>query len=112
MEAQAFEIVVSPSILAEYGRVFRYERLRAYHKLAEAEIVPLIDSIRQFAIAVGDGEPLKVIVEDPDDDKFLACAVNGGADYIISGDAHLLNLKEYRGIQILTPAVFFSVIKA
>jgi len=41
---------------------------------------------------------------DPDDDAVLGCALAAGADVIVSGDQHLLNLKHYRGIDIVTPA--------
>ena len=41
---------------------------------------------------------------DPDDDAILGCALAAGADVIVSGDRHLLNLKHYRGIDIVTPA--------
>ena len=47
-----------------------------------------------------------VIVADPTDNIFLECAIDGRADYIISGDSHLLNLGEYTGIQILKPKEF------
>lgn len=47
--------------------------------------------------------------KDPDDDKILACAVDGGADYIISGDKrHLLPLKKFRGIPITTVGYFLN----
>ncbi len=45
---------------------------------------------------------------DPDDDKFLACALEGQADYIVTGDPHLLNLKQYHGINILKPYEFLK----
>lgn len=45
-----------------------------------------------------------VILEDPDDDHVLACAMAAQADVIVSGDRHLLNLKNYEGIDILRPA--------
>lgn len=47
---------------------------------------------------------------DPDDTKFLECALAGGADYIVSGDAHLLNVGQHEGIQIVSPAAFLSVL--
>lgn len=50
------------------------------------------------------------IREDPSDDKFLECAVAGGADFIVSGDKHLLKLGSFRGIPILTSRTFLSKI--
>ena len=41
-----------------------------------------------------------VILDDPDDDALIACAIGGGADYIVSGDHHLLDLREYLNIKI------------
>ncbi|MBS3074637.1 putative toxin-antitoxin system toxin component, PIN family [Candidatus Pacearchaeota archaeon] len=54
-------------------------------------------------------EKLEVIKEDPDDNKFLEAAVAGKAEFIISQDKHLLNLKEYRGIRILKPEEFLHM---
>jgi predicted nucleic acid-binding protein len=49
-----------------------------------------------------------VILADPDDDIVLATAVGGSADAIVSGDAHLLGIGEFRGIPIMTPAAAVS----
>ena len=51
---------------------------------------------------------LEVIEDDPDDDKILECAVAGNADYIISGDSHLLDIGEYRDIRVLNPDQFLE----
>ena len=53
---------------------------------------------------------IAVIAADPSDDMVLACAVAGKADYIVSGDPHLLDLGEYEGIRIVSPAVFVSIL--
>jgi uncharacterized protein len=45
---------------------------------------------------------------DPDDDKFIECAIAGKAKYIVSGDSHLLDLKSILNIEIITPAVFLE----
>jgi predicted nucleic acid-binding protein len=52
-----------------------------------------------------------VIADDPDDNRLLECAVTSGSLYIISGDQHLLDLKEYQGIQILSPAGFVVLLE-
>jgi predicted nucleic acid-binding protein len=53
-----------------------------------------------------------VILADPDDDIVLATAVGGSANAIVSGDAHLLGIGEFRGISIVTPAVAASRLEA
>ncbi|MBI4430611.1 MAG: hypothetical protein HY587_02740 [Candidatus Omnitrophica bacterium] len=51
-------------------------------------------------------EITNVITQNPDDDRVLECAVTGKAHFIISGDKHLLNLKAFRDIQIISPKDF------
>jgi putative PIN family toxin of toxin-antitoxin system len=51
---------------------------------------------------------LHVVTADPDDDKFIECAQTAGATVIVSGDRHLLNLGQYEGIVILSPAEFVA----
>ena len=50
------------------------------------------------------------ILSDPDDNKFLGCALEIKADYIVSGDNHLLSLKHFHGIQIVDAASFIRTI--
>ena len=52
----------------------------------------------------------KVIKEDRPDNKFLACAIAAQASFIISGDKHLLKLKEFQGIPIVSPREFLKII--
>lgn len=47
---------------------------------------------------------------DPDDNKFIECAIAGKAKYIVSGDAHLLNLKTILNIDVITPSIFLKKI--
>lgn len=51
---------------------------------------------------------LHVVAADPDDDKFIACALTAGATIIVSGDRHLLELGKYESIAILSPAEFLA----
>lgn len=109
-EAQAFDLVVSEPILVEYARVLAYPHLARRLQLDAPAIAELIAALRQLAILVEPTESLTVIESDPADDRFLDCAVEGGAEYIVSGDKHLLQLVEYRGIQILPPAAFVTLL--
>lgn len=105
---QSFELVVSEAVLSEFQRVLAYDRIRARHLMSDEEILALIEDFREFAILVEPSETADAIKDDPDDNKFLECAEAGGAEYIVSGDPHLLALKQYRGIQILSPAAFLG----
>lgn len=53
---------------------------------------------------------LKVVVDDPDDDMVIECAVVGQATYIITGDKHLLSLKKYQDIYILKAGDFLHLL--
>ena len=64
-----------------------------------------------FAWVVEGGEAVNVISDDPSDNKYLACAHEGEADYIVSGDHHLLDLKSYKGIKILKAKPFLDLSK-
>ena len=51
-------------------------------------------------------------MDDATDNRYLECAVAGEVSYIISGDKHLLELKEYQGIMILAPGVFLTLFES
>jgi len=51
---------------------------------------------------------IRAVKDDPDDDKFIECAVECNAEFIISGDKHLLNMKKYEGIDIVNAATFLK----
>lgn len=53
----------------------------------------------------------QLVIEDKDDAKFIEAGITGEADYIISQDKHLLNIKEYKSIKILSPKQFLEIIK-
>ena len=105
------DVVASPPILEELERVLHYPRLQERYDLPEGMIQRFLQLLEQQAILVEPGESLSVIERDPSDNRYLECAVAGEAEYIVSGDRHLLNLKEYRGIQIFNPREFLALLK-
>lgn len=105
-EKGKFDVVVSPAILDEYNRVFRYPHIKKHLALDENDIDTILENISELAEKVIPTASLSVVTTDSDDDKFIECAVAGDADYIVSGDPHLLDLAEYRGILIVSPAAF------
>jgi uncharacterized protein len=107
----AFEHLVSQAILDEYRSALEYEHVRKLHRRTGAQIITLLSEIEEAATVILPSISLLVIEADPDDNKVLECAVAGGADYIVSGDKHLLSLGEYAGIRILSPAEFLRVLE-
>lgn len=88
----------STDIFDEYFEVIA----RSKFGQEEKDIRELADLLTEKAIAIDCKFKLNIVKDDPDDNKFLECAVAGEADYIVSGDQHLLNLREYKNIPILT----------
>jgi putative PIN family toxin of toxin-antitoxin system len=107
-EQGALDLLISEVILREYVRVLNYPRLRPVHRLADAQLVEIEESFREFTERVEPDETPTVVEDDPDDDHFLACADSGGADCLVTGDPHLLKLGTYKGISILSPADFLT----
>ena len=107
----AFEHIVSQALLDEYRRALTYDHVRKLHRRTDAQVIALLLDVEQAATLVHPAISLAVVSDDPDDNKVLECAVAGGANYIVSGDKHLLGLREYQGIRILSPTEFLSVLE-
>jgi len=88
----------SPALFSEFLRVLSYERIRPFVAGQRA----VAEKLEAIAVFVKPKEAIVVIKEDPADDKVLECALAADADFIVSGDKHLLKLREFRGIPIIT----------
>ena len=94
--------VVSPEIIDEYRRV----AVRLGDKYPRVKIESLL------ALALGSAEVVAAealpnqVCTDPDDDKFIACAISAGVSVIVSGDTALKAIGEFQGVKILSPAAF------
>lgn len=106
----SFEMVTTEEILAELERVLHYERIQTRYRLKDEIIAAYINHVRNASEVIVVESNIKVVEKDPDDDKFVACARAAQADCIVSGDPHLINLKSYQGIPILTPRQFLEII--
>lgn len=100
-EAQLF---ISPVLAAELREILARPHLAAklVEKGTKADAVTAL--YLEFARAVSPISVPRVVPDDPDDDHVIACAVAARADVIISGDKHLLKLREFQGIRIVTVA--------
>ena len=99
-------VILSSQILAELADVLSRDKFSVTNSQVERFISILL---KKATIASVDYN-LKVILEDPDDDIVLSTALNGKADYITSGDKHLLSLKKFQNIKILKVKELFEIL--
>ena len=104
----AFELVLSAALLEEVSRVLAYPKLRRHRRFSEAEVVELLGLLAARSI-VTPGLTTVRQCRDPEDDKFLAAGLEGGAQYLVTGDKDLLDLEAYRGLRIVRPAAFLRL---
>lgn len=97
------ELVTSPPLLAELGRVladkFGWEPPLGAEAVAQ---------VARVAIVVRPEERVEVVLDDPDDDRVLEAAAAGGAEVIVSDDRHLLRLRSWNGIRIENAAAYLN----
>jgi uncharacterized protein len=98
------ELCSSRILLAELARMLRRDK---FSKAVSASDLTVDDLVLGYVELVTLITPLEIpptILADPDDDHVLACAIAAQADYIVSGDRHLRDLKSYQGIRIVAAA--------
>ena len=101
--AGQYLLIASPPIVAEINRVLQAPRIREKYFITDGDIEQLIILLEKEALIVPGYTDVKdAIPDDPSDEMFLACAVDAAADFIVSGDRHLLEISEYKGISIIT----------
>ncbi len=111
-EEEAFELVVSEVLLVEYKKVLAYPQVAAHHNMDEESIKKIIDQLKKYSIVVTPKEIPKVVEADPDDDQLFAAALIGEASFVVSKDRAVLEVGEYKGIQVLNPLAFLTVLQS
>ena len=122
-EGEAFRIIqliqqkrivcfLSKEILAEYERVLHgdeiVEKTYETHPSAKAAVI----KIAELCNIVEPKRKISVVKDDPSDNKILECAAEAHADYIVTYDArHLLKMKEFEGIRIISPAELLKLMR-
>ncbi len=111
-----FDLAVSDSILQEVGGILRKPNVRSCTGLSDEEIDELVLLIRELATLTADLYDVRAVRDDPDDDKFLTCALESSANYVVSLDeTHLLSMKTFRlldyQVEIIDPERFVRVLE-
>ena len=101
----AFQLVISEEIVEEI--VEKFSEL----DFSSDVIDNLVLSIYLLGVVTEGLYQVSAVLEDPDDNMFLAAALEGDADFIVSFDTHLRALKHYHGIQIVSPSQFLKILR-
>lgn len=107
-----FVLLISPEIVSEVEAVLRRPRIFKKYRLTEEQLTQLLKALNEEAEVVIPGPigPLPGIGRS--DLRFLACAEAGEADYLVTGDQALLNLKRHKGTRIVPPRAFIAILHA
>ncbi len=106
----SFELVISTPLLRELEKVLARPRIRRRLQWSTDERTIFVAALSEGALVVTPEEELRVIRADVADNRVLEAAVRAEADFIVSGDRHLLELRSHEGIRIVTPARFLAII--
>lgn len=100
-----FELLVSDEIVKEYLRILLSQNI-------DPSLVSELNyQLDKYAKLIQPKKKLVIVKEDPDDDKFFECAVEGKARYIVSNDKHLLRVGNYKGVMVLSIQQFLKQIE-
>jgi putative PIN family toxin of toxin-antitoxin system len=99
-------LVTTPAIMEELREVLGRPKFRLRIRDLQTTVAELMESLLSVVEVIPDFAIEPVIKRDPDDDKILACAIAAQADWLVSGDDHLLSLRRYKAIPIVTPSQF------
>jgi putative PIN family toxin of toxin-antitoxin system len=104
-----FQLVLSRQILDEFARTVADPKISRY--VDEEDITRYIKVIGSAATIISVKSRFRVVKQDPSDDIILRTAYDGKARYVVTGDEHLLSLKQYRRVKILTISEALEMLK-
>ncbi len=97
-------VFTTKELLGEFSEVLERD-----FKYSKDEISNIAEKILCFVELIEPKQKVDVVKEDPDDNKVIECAIESESEYIITYDKHLLKIKEFRGIKIITPDEFNKI---
>jgi putative PIN family toxin of toxin-antitoxin system len=106
----SFEVVLSPTIVDEVLRAMAYPKVRKLLRGADAQL--WFEDLVVLADLVAGAQQVSGVCKDPDDDKYLAAALEGRAAYVVTGDRAFLALREHAGVEIVTPRAFLDLVSS
>lgn len=104
------ELVLSTPILEELEHVLRRNEVRSRFEYTEHDIRRIAATLNASAKMISLKSKFKVVKDDPKDNMVLNTAYDGGVDYIVSGDNHLLKTRNFKGIKIVNPKQMMTIL--
>ena len=111
-ENRKITLILSEEIVKELSQVLAYPKLKKVYRAEGLRQEDLVEAVLKIGKFVKTTKKLNVVEEHPADDKFIGRALAAGAEYIVSGDKHLLKIANYKKIQILAVNEFLLILKA
>ncbi len=109
VERKEIELVLSREILDEFAAVLDYKEIKDKIRDRNLEMKRTIEKIISISTIVEPKEKVELVKDDPEDNKILSCAKEGGVDYLITNDKHLLSLRKMGKILIITPRMLVKM---
>lgn len=109
-EEKKIIIIISEDIVREINETLAYPRLRRVYEDAGVSKRELVETILRIGKLVEATVRVKIIKKDPADNMFLECASAGEADYLVSGDKHLLGVESFGKTRILPVSEFVKIL--
>lgn len=109
-EADMFELYISEPILQELEAVLGRDWFKKSTRFTDDEINAYLALVRALVVKVKGLQKISVIADDPDDDAILATALAASVNFVVTGDRHLLDLKQWQDIMIVNPRQFLEIL--
>jgi putative PIN family toxin of toxin-antitoxin system len=109
-ERGEIEVIASMEIISEIGDVLSYSKIESVYSEAGLSRRDLVEAVFRVARIINVDMKAEAVAEDPSDNKFIECALVGGAGYVVSGDRHLIKLGSYNGVRVLSVSEFLKII--
>jgi uncharacterized protein len=107
LRGSAFEIILSPPIVGEVLKALTYPTIRRHLRV---DATAWFENIVVLADLFPGEHHLHGVSDDPDDDKYLAAAVEGRAHVVVTGDSDLLSVHEHAGVRVGSPRTFLQIL--
>jgi putative PIN family toxin of toxin-antitoxin system len=108
-----FQLIASEAIIREIEKVLYYPKIIKFIEKrgrSHADAFEIFENLIKLAVITPGKIKISAIEKDPSDNIFLSAGVEGRADFIVSGDAHLTDLGNYRDVRIINPSEFIKII--